>query len=451
MATLDAAAHAQAVWKEVLEYIAKLHSSWVRQWFGELQPVELSSGTLTVRAATVIQQQYLMGKCRDVFTEAAQAVTGNLVSVNFVTGANAGGGLARLGDQYDDVILSPDYVFENFVTGPCNRLAGAACSAVAEKPGRAYNPLFIHGGCGLGKTHLLQATCQEILRRTPEARILYLSCDTFINHFMDCVQNGDMNEFRFRYRHVDVLVIDDIHFLARRDRTQEEFFHTFNTLFQGNKQIILSSDASPNEIPDLEDRLVSRFNSGLVARVDRPCYETRIAIVSKKARLRGITLPDEVVAYIARRVESNTRELEGAITKIQGYAMLNGGTYDMDVARSALGDVIPPSERIVSIQQIIDAVTRFYNVRLADLQSKKRHKSIALPRQVCMYLARQKTRYSLEEIGGYFGGRDHTTVMHAIRTVGDNRQADEQFAAQVERIEAMLLPTGSGGSQAAAG
>jgi chromosomal replication initiator protein len=451
MATLDAAAHAQAVWKEVLEYIAKLHSSWVRQWFGELQPVELSSGTLTVRAATVIQQQYLMGKCRDVFTEAAQAVTGNLVSVNFVTGANAGGGLARLGDQYDDVILSPDYVFENFVTGPCNRLAGAACSAVAEKPGRAYNPLFIHGGCGLGKTHLLQATCQEILRRTPEARILYLSCDTFINHFMDCVQNGDMNEFRFRYRHVDVLVIDDIHFLARRDRTQEEFFHTFNTLFQGNKQIILSSDASPNEIPDLEDRLVSRFNSGLVARVDRPCYETRIAIVAKKARLRGITLPDEVVAYIARRVESNTRELEGAITKIQGYAMLNGGTYDMDVARSALGDVIPPSERIVSIQQIIDAVTRFYNVRLADLQSKKRHKSIALPRQVCMYLARQKTRYSLEEIGGYFGGRDHTTVMHAIRTVGDNRQADEQFAAQVERIEAMLLPTGSGGSQAAAG
>jgi chromosomal replication initiator protein len=450
MATLDAAAHAQAVWKEVLEYIAKLHSSWVRQWFGELQPVELSSGTLTVRAATVIQQQYLMGKCRDVFTEAAQAVTGNLVSVNFVTGANAGGGLARLGDQYDDVILSPDYVFENFVTGPCNRLAGAACSAVAEKPGRAYNPLFIHGGCGLGKTHLLQATCQEILRRTPEARILYLSCDTFINHFMDCVQNGDMNEFRFRYRHVDVLVIDDIHFLARRDRTQEEFFHTFNTLFQGNKQIILSSDASPNEIPDMEDRLVSRFNSGLVARVDRPCYETRIAIVSKKARLRGITLPDEVVAYIARRVESNTRELEGAITKIQGYAMLNGGTYDMDVARSALGDVIPPSERIVSIQQIIDAVTRFYNVRLADLQSKKRHKSIALPRQVCMYLARQKTRYSLEEIGGYFGGRDHTTVMHAIRTVGDNRQADEQFAAQVERIEAMLLPGAAGGTAAAA-
>jgi chromosomal replication initiator protein len=257
---------------------------------------------------------------------------------------------------------------------------------------------------------------------------------------MECVQNGEMSEFRFRYRHVDVLVIDDIHFLAGRDRTQEEFFHTFNTLFQSNKQIILSSDAPPNEIPDLEDRLVSRFNSGLVARVDKPCYETRIAIVSKKARLRGITLPDDVIAYIAQRVESNTRELEGAITKIQGYAMLNGGRYDMDVARSALGDIIPASERILTIPQIIDAVTRVYSVRLQDLQSKKRHKSISHPRQICMYFARQKTRYSLEEIGGYFGGRDHTTVMHAIRTVTDQRNANPQFATQLERIESSLIP-----------
>ncbi|MCL2645973.1 MAG: chromosomal replication initiator protein DnaA [Phycisphaerales bacterium] len=440
MASLNAAAHAQAVWKEVLEYISRLHGSWVRQWFTELTPVDLSGGILVVRAATTIQQQYLTGKCRDIFNEAAQAVTGNLVSVNFVTGAGAGGGLTRLGDAYDDVILSPDYVFDNFVQGPCNRLAMVACAAVAEKPGRAYNPLFIHGGCGLGKTHLLQATCQDILQRQPGARILYLSCDTFINHFMDCVQAGDMAEFRFRYRHVDVLVIDDIHFLSRRDRTQEEFFHTFNTLFQANKQIILSSDASPNEIPDMEDRLVSRFNSGLVARVDKPCYETRIAIVSKKARLRGITLPDDVVAYIAKRVESNTRELEGAITKIQGYAMLNGGKYDLDVARSALGDIVPMSERQIPIQQIIEVVVKFYNVRLADLQSKKRHKSIALPRQVCMYLARQKTRYSLEEIGGYFGGRDHTTVMHAIRTVTEQRTHNEQFAGQLDRIEATLTP-----------
>ena len=441
MPSLDAASLAQSVWKESLEYLAKFHSAHLRQWFSDITPVELSGGVLSVRTSTAIQQQYLHSKCRDVFNEAAQAVTGALVTVEFVSPGNAGGQLARFGDHDGDVILSPDYIFENFVTGPSNRLANASCIAVSERPGKVYNPLFVHGDCGLGKTHLLQATCQEILRRSPESRILYLSCDTFINHFMECVQSGDMAEFRYRYRHVDVLVIDDIHFLARRDRTQEEFFHTFNTLFQAGKQIILSSDASPNEIPDLEDRLVSRFNSGLVARVDRPCYETRIAIVGKKAKLRGITLPEDVIAYIARKIETNTRELEGAITKIQGYAMLNGGRYDLDVARTALGDVIPPSERVVTIQQIIDQVTRFYNVRLSDLQSKKRHKSISLPRQVCMYLARQKTRYSLEEIGGYFGGRDHTTVLHAVRAITDYRATDPQFAAHMERIESSLIPT----------
>ena len=443
MPSLDAASLAQSVWKETLAYLGKFHSAHLRQWFDELVPVELSGGILTVRTSTIIQQQYLANKCREVFTEAAQAVTGALVTVNFVSPANAGGGggLARFGDHDGDVVLSPDYVFDNFVTGPCNRLANAACVAVSERPGKAYNPLFIHGGCGLGKTHLLQATCQEILRRAPDSRILYLSCDTFINHFMECVESGDMSEFRYRYRHLDVLVIDDIHFLGRRDRTQEEFFHTFNTLFQSGRQIILSSDAPPNEIPDLEDRLVSRFNSGLVARVDRPCYETRIAIVAKKAKLRGITLPQDVIGYIARKIETNTRELEGAITKIQGHAMLNGGKYDLDLARIALGDIVPPSERTVTIQQIIDQVTRFYNVRLADLQSKKRHKSIALPRQVCMYFARQKTRYSLEEIGGYFGGRDHTTVLHAIRTITDDRAADTTFAAHIDRIEQSLVPT----------
>jgi chromosomal replication initiator protein len=439
MASFDSASHAQAVWKETLEYIARLHSSWVRQWFGELVPLDLSAGVLTVRAATTIQQQYLTGRCRDVFNEAAQAVTGKLVTVAFITGENAGAGLTRLGDSYDDVILSPDYVFDNFVQGPCNQLAFAASKAVSELPGRAYNPLFIHGGCGLGKTHLLQAACQDILRRDPHCRILYLSCDTFINHFIDCVAKGDMQEFRYRYRHVDVLVIDDIHFLTRRDRTQEEFFHTFNTLFQSGKQIILSSDAPPAEIPDLEDRLVSRFNSGLVTRIDKPCFETRIAIVAKKARLRGIALPEDVVTYIARRVESNTRELEGAITKIQGHAMLNGGRYDLDVARAALGDLVTPSERIVTIPQIVQAVLAVYNVRISDLHSKRRNKSIALPRQICMYLARNKTRFSLEEIGDYFGGRDHTTVMHAIKSIAADRQSDPAFNAILERIENSLL------------
>jgi chromosomal replication initiator protein len=223
-----------------------------------------------------------------------------------------------------------------------------------------------------------------------------------------------MNQFRHRYRDADILIIDDIHFLAGRDRTQEEFFHTFNTLYQGHKQIILSADCPPSEIPELEERLVSRFNWGLVARIEKPCYETRVAILKKKAKMRGLELPDDVICYVAAKVDNNTRELEGAVTKLQGLAMLHEGRIDMDVARLALGESVAAEQRRVTIQHILDAVTKYYNVRLSDLQSKRRHKSIAFPRQVCMYLARRHTRFSLEEIGGYFGGRDHTTG-HARR------------------------------------
>ena len=334
--------------------------------------------------------------------------------------------------------LNPDYVFDSFVTGPCNRLPHAACTAVAAEPGKAYNPLFIHGGVGLGKTHLLQAVCQKVLERDPNARILYLSCDSFINQFITAIETGDMNQFRYRYRNVEMLVIDDIHFLAGRDRTQEEFFHTFNTLYQQHKQIILSADCPPSEIPELEERLVSRFNWGLVARIEKPCYETRVAILKKKARLRGLELPDDVLCHIAR-VENNTRELEGAITKLQGMQLLTSGSViDLDMARQALGESATPDQRRITIQQILDTVTKYYNVRLSDLQSKRRHKSIAFPRQVCMYLARRHTRYSLEEIGGYFGGRDHTTVLHAVRTVDGDCKGDREIAKQLGYLESQL-------------
>jgi chromosomal replication initiator protein len=237
---------------------------------------------------------------------------------------------------------------------------------------------------------------------------------------------------------VDLLVIDDIHFLAGRDRTQEEFFHTFNTLYQGHKQIILSADCPPSEIPELEERLVSRFNWGLVARIEKPCYETRMAILQKKARLRGLALPDDVVRYIAAKVENNTRELEGAVTKIQGMSLLQNGRIDLELARAALGETASPDHRRVTIQMILDAVTKYYNVRLSDLQSKRRHKSIAFPRQVCMFLARKHTRYSLEEIGGYFGGRDHTTVLHAVRTVDKDCKEDAEVANQLTYLNNQL-------------
>jgi chromosomal replication initiator protein len=249
-----------------------------------------------------------------------------------------------------------------------------------------------------------------------------------------------MQEFRHRFRTVDLLVIDDIHFLSKRDQTQEEFFHTFNALYQAGKQIVLSSDASPSEIPDLEVRLVSRFNCGLVTRVDRPCFETRVSILKSKAAMLNLAVPDEVPSYIASRIDSNIRDLEGALSKVRGYAMANSLSLSLDAAKAALSDDVPGPRTALnpSVQMIIDAVTRYYDVKLSDLLSKRRHKSVALPRQVCMWLARKHTRYSLEEIGGYFGGRDHTTVLHAVRTISTKRDADTELAGALDRIESIV-------------
>ncbi len=424
------------IWRQVLQAVRNQHPGIHRKWFDEMTPRQLTNGVIQVNVATVAQLDFCQTQCQQIFTAAAQMITGRLVMVSFHCDNLPASGVFNDGDV--PLKLNPDYVFENFVTGPCNRLPHAACVAISDNPGQAYNPLFIHGGVGLGKTHLLQAVCQQVLAKRADSRILYLSCDSFINQFINAVEAGEMNQFRHRYRHVDMLVIDDIHFLAGRDRTQEEFFHTFNTLYQNHKQIILSADSPPSEIPELEERLVSRFKWGLVARIDKPCYETRLAILQKKAHIRSFELPDEVLCYIAQRIESNTRELEGAITKLQGMAMLQAGRVDMELAKAALGDTATPEQKRITIQQILDVVTKYYNVKPSDLQSKKRHKSIAFPRQVCMFLARRHTRYSLEETGGYFGGRDHTTVMHAVKTIQAAMQEESSVAEQINHLEAEL-------------
>ena len=345
---------------------------------------------------------------------------------------------------YDDgLVLNPDYGFDNFIVGPSNRLAHAAALAVAANPGRAYNPYFVHGDVGLGKTHLLQAICLTICAAKPDAVIYYTSCEGFITQFMDAVAANAMSRFRHKFRHVDVLVVDDIHFLSKRDRSQEEFFHTFNSLYQANKQIVLSSDAPPEEIPDLEERLVSRFKWGLVTSVAPPCYETRVAILKAKARVRGMVLPDDAACHIAAKVDSNIRELEGVIVKLQVLSSVERRPLDLAMAAAALGEGSSRLDRQVHIQTIVDAVTAFYNVKVTDLQSKRRQRSIALPRQVCMFFARKHTRFSLEEIGGYFGGRDHTTVMHAVRTVEERIETDAQFARDVAVLDSQVKAAGT--------
>lgn len=426
----------QRAWDDILAHLRLNHQPVVRGWFTDLEPADIDTGALTIHAANDAQVRYLDRNARSAFLEAAQAATGRLIAVEFHANGQAGGhegsGSAHaLAALSDEIRLNPDFTFDNFVTGPSNRLAHAASLAVAGNPGVTYNPFFIHGGVGLGKTHLLQAIVRSVRERDEGLRCLYISCETFINHFIEAVERGALNEFRYRYRHVDLLVIDDIQFLAERERSQEEFFHTFNTLHQSQKQIVLSADCSPDEIPALEERLVSRFNSGLVALMERPCPETRMAIVRKKAKLRCIEVPEDVVALIANKVETNIRDLEGALIKLDAISQTGDGRITLELASEALG--MRP-RRSIKLPVLLDVVSRRFDVRIADLQGKKRSRTVTFPRHISMYLARQLTPMSLEEIGGYFGGRDHTTVLHAARNIAKQIETDPQLQSMLNDI-----------------
>jgi chromosomal replication initiator protein len=491
--SVSAIATDRQLWTGMLTHLKAQHGPLCRQWFEDLEPLGVAGGILKLRAHSVIHRDYLQRSCSEPFNDAARTVSQRLLTVQFLgpedeverpapepaprtrpeprahdNGVAPEDGYAeapartphahvelkpapewpagaptlrRPGDAHS-LVINPDCAFEHFVVGPGTRLAHAAALAVAERPGRAYNPYFVHGGVGLGKTHLLQAVCLRIAEHTPQARIFYTSCEGFMTQFFDAVAAGEMSAFRHRFRDVDVLVIDDIHCLAERERTQEEFFHTFNSLYQAQKQIVLSSDTPPDEIPGLEERLVSRFKWGLVTSVAAPCFETRIEILKNKARLRGLTLPQDVAAYLAEKISSNVRELEGAVVKLQILSSLDKAPIDLRLAMTALGEDPARTDRQVQIQTIINAVTEYYGVKLTDLQSKRRQRSIALPRQVCMFLARRHTRFSLEEIGGYFGGRDHTTVMHAVRTVEGRCEVDAEFNKVVSALDGLVRSGG---------
>jgi chromosomal replication initiator protein len=333
-----------------------------------------------------------------------------------------------------DVTLNPYNRFDNFVVGPCNRFAHAACVGVAEQPGKTYNPLFIHGSSGLGKTHLMQSVCHSALERSPRTRILYLSCETFVNHFISALEHGSLAKFREKYRNVNVLVVDDVHVLANKEKTQEEFFHTFNTLYNAGAQIVLSSDSPPVEIPTLQERLVSRFSWGLVTRLETPCYETRVAILKRKSRERSRELPDDLARFLAERIETNVRELEGAVNKLLGFASLNGQELSLQLARQCLRELFTLQRGQPSIDDILRVVTARYGVKLSDLQSRRRTNAVVVPRQVGMYIARRVTRMSLEEIGHYFGGRDHSTVFYAIEKVARVARDDEKLRATVTEL-----------------
>jgi chromosomal replication initiator protein len=333
-----------------------------------------------------------------------------------------------------DFGYNPNYTFETFVEGPSNRMAFAASVAVSENPATLYNPLFIHGGVGLGKTHLLQAICHAILKKSPGAKVLYLSCEDFVNGYIYAIQKKTLETFRSRYRNADVLVIDDIHFLADKEGSQEEFFHTFNALHMAGRQMILSSDQPAADIRSLSQQLLSRFRSGFEARIMSPAYETRLAILRGKADARRVEVPQEVLGYVASIVESNIRELEGALTKVLGYAALAKRPVDLALAQEVLRETPPPAPASMSIAEIQQIVARYFHKKVSDLHSRRWTKSTSQARQICIYLCRKFTGTSLEELGSHFGGKDHTTMLYSIRKVEKLLGKNASIRADVERL-----------------
>jgi chromosomal replication initiator protein len=456
-------AELQELWERVLEVLrANIRREQFETWFRRAAPLRLDEQTLTLAVHNAFAREWLLDYYKGELTAAIEKALGSPRKLEICVDPERVAALTpvRLGDPPppvlpvvpaaprraaeapadgsgtsgsgtgqllggSDVTLNPYNRFDNFVVGPCNRFAHAACVGVGEQPGKTYNPLFIHGSSGLGKTHLMQSLCHGVLERAPKTRILYLSCETFVNHFISALEHGNLSKFRDKYRNVNVLVVDDIHLLANKEKTQEEFFHTFNTLYNAGAQIVLSSDSPPVEIPTLQERLVSRFSWGLVTLLETPCYETRVAILKRKSRERGRELPDELARFLAERIETNVRELEGAVNKLLGFSSLSGQELSLQLARQCLRELFTLQRGQPSIDDILRAVTARYGVKLSDLQSRRRTNAIVVPRQVGMYLARRVTRMSLEEIGHYFGGRDHSTVLYAIEKISRVSREDE--------------------------
>ena len=336
----------------------------------------------------------------------------------------------------NEIILKSKYTFDNFVVGNSNRFAHAACLAVAQSPAKSYNPLFVYGGVGLGKTHLMRAIGNYIIQYNNQSgvNILYISSEKFTNELINSIRDDRTVAFRDRYRNVDLLLIDDIQFLAGKERTQEEFFHTFNTLYDSNKQIVITSDRPPQEIPTLEDRLISRFECGLITDIQPPDLETRIAILRKKAQTENLNIPDEVINFIAEKIPSNIRQLEGALNKLIAYSTLTKNNLSTSLAQEILKDIIPLENKVISINQIQKAISDYFNIKLSALLSKKRTKDIVTARQIAIYISRELTELSLPVIGAAFGGKDHTTILHSYNKIKNKIEKDKGLKSTIDNL-----------------
>lgn len=437
----------QQIWSEALEIIKEeMTEVSFNTWIKTLEPGKIINNQFYLIVQTEFYKDILKSRYASLIQNAIKQVTSIEYTVQFIIPGDEIEEVkqtrqerSREVESFDDSNLNPKYVFEEFVIGNSNRFAHAASLAVAESPAKAYNPLFIYGGVGLGKTHLMHAIGHYIKDQNSDAKVLYLSSEKFTNELINSIKDDKNVEFRNRYRNVDVLLIDDIQFIAGKERTQEEFFHTFNALHEANKQIIISSDRPPKEIPTLEERLRSRFEWGLTTDIQAPDFETRIAILRKKAESENYQVNNEVFDFIARKIKSNIRELEGALTRVTAYSSLTNKEVSVELAQEALKDIISSNKpKQINIDMIKDAVAQHYSIQIADFDSKRRTRSITYPRQVAMYLCRELTDLSLPKIGEGFGGRDHTTVIHAYDKISKDISEDMDFKNLILELKKSL-------------
>lgn len=435
----------QTLWTQALIQLEeKVSRPSYETWLKDTEPLELSGEYLVISVPSDFVREWLENRYSQLIKEVIKEIAGVPLSIKFIVKSPLSGKFGGNGGvEIISTQLNQKYTFDTFVIGNSNRFAHAAALAVAEAPAKAYNPLFIYGGVGLGKTHLMNAIGHFVLRHYTNARVVYLSTEKFTNDFINAIKDNKMVEFRNKYRTIDVLLIDDIQFLAGKEQTQEEFFHTFNALHENSKQIIISSDRPPKEIPTLEDRLRSRFEWGLITDIQAPDLETRIAILRKKAATDGLDLPNEILLMIADKVTSNIRELEGALVRVKAYASMTNRPVTQELVEESLRDILPDKRHEpITIAKIQRVVSDYFNLKVEDLKAKKRTKAFAHTRQIAMYLSREMTDQSLPKIGDEFGGRDHTTVIHAHDKITSELVTNPQLAREVEAIRTKLLGKG---------
>lgn len=429
------------IWEEAREIMrGELMTVSFSTWIETIEPVAIDGDTIVLQTTGNLNRNVLENRYNDLIHNTIKHITGESFGIKYIIPEEnvietKKTSATENASHFENTNLNPRYIFNEFVVGNSNRFAHAASLAVSESPAKAYNPLFIYGGVGLGKTHLMHAIGHYILSQNKNAKIYYVSSEKFTNELINSIKDDKNEAFRNKYRTVDVLLVDDIQFIAGKERTQEEFFHTFNALYEANKQIIVSSDRPPKEIPTLEDRLRSRFEMGLITDIQAPDFETRIAILKKKSERDRIDIPNDVFDFIATKIKSNIRELEGALNRVIAYATLTKKDVDIALVNEALKDIFSSAKaRKIDVDLIKAVVAEYFNMKIEEFESKKRTRQIAYPRQIAMYICRELTDLSLPKIGEEFGGRDHTTVIHACEKINAEIQSDFEMKNKIDSI-----------------